>query len=159
MDNAFKAFIEAERQSMCPVFRKAVDEAQTKKSFVDMALTPQGCAWLCERLATGCGLSATYISDNFNTFNNGGYIMQANGYTSSMYCQPSSSDIIINTTLTLIVDYKGRIRLTSPICALYLVNSDVDITGMKTSADVYLYNSRIFNRNIAPINIRHEQRL
>lgn len=79
-------------------------------------------------------------------FNNGKYIRDKDGYTSTMYCLPEAESITITSTLTLIIGFNGRIIIPKGrIGELYLCKSNVTIEGGCKNTTVYLYGSSVDN--------------
>jgi hypothetical protein len=144
MNSEFEKFIRnAKRLGLCDTYSNKVDNALSKKQQMDIALDSNGVKWMCNATASGWGLTADYLTENYTPFLNGRYVYNGNGYTSSMYCQ--SDDVNIETTTAAIIECNGDIQVDR-ISELHIVNSVVTITG-KGKAYVYLYNSTITNQD------------
>lgn len=155
MNATFAQFIaKAKRLGLCQEYTDKVDNAGSKKSFMDIAIDINGMPWLCESICRGWGLTPEYIAKEFAPFNNGRYIRQ-DGYTSAMYCQPpEDKEITIETTAALIIGHNGVITIPkNRICELYICQSHVRIQG-EGKGVVYLYNSAISNPDTAPVVIK-----
>lgn len=148
-------FIEgAKARGLCKEYIAKVDKAGSKKALIDIALDANGLPYVCEAVCKGY-LSPTYISKSFAPFNNGKYVKNE-GYTSSMYCQPSTDILEIKTTATLIIGFRGRVVIPH-ICELYLADSEVAIEGEGTAL-CYLYNSNIAKVVDSDIRIKENKR-
>lgn len=157
MDSVFKDFItKAKRIGVCKEYADKVDNAGSKKAFMEIALSAGALPWVSEMIARG-ELLADTISKEFKPFNNGAYTRDKDGYTSQMYCLPECVEIAIGSTTTLIIDFKGVIKIDRPICELYICNSDVTIVGCGRGV-AYLYNSTITNPDTANVVIKEDNR-
>lgn len=148
MDLVFKEFIaKAKRMGLCEEYTDKVDHAGSKRAFIDIAIDANGLSWVATAVAKGM-LSGEYIASTFPMFLNGAYIRSKDGYTSALYCR-FEKDISISTTAALIIECDKDIVVDRPACELYIVNSQVRITGSGNAA-VYLYNSSVINSATAP---------
>lgn len=147
-------FENAKDKDLCEQGAKLWKQCKSKKSIIDLALSGFGCDYAATAISEGWGISPEVIADEFSMFNNGKYTREKDGYTSQLYCLPQTDEITINSTLTLIIGFKGTIVIPEyRICELYICDSEVNIYG-KGRAEVYLYNSVIKNKDTAPINIK-----
>lgn len=128
------------------------NKAQSKKQLIDLALSIKGIQYLAPAIASGWGISPEVIAEEFEPFNNGRYARCQDGYTSSLYCMPKD-DVCVSTTAALIINHNGDIYVDTPICELYLVNSNVTIRSDVGKAIVSAFNSTISNKDNAPIII------
>lgn len=155
MDSEILKFIEGTKaRGLCKEYTYKVNKAGSKKALMDIALDANGLSYVCESVCNGY-LSPGYISESFAPFNNGKYVKNE-GYTSSMYCQPSTDTLEIKTTATLIIGFRGRVVIPH-ICELYLCNSEVEIEGDGTAV-CYLYNSNIVKVVDSDIRIKDNKR-
>ena len=155
MDSKMVKFLEeAKARGLCKEYTEMVDKAGSKKALLDIALDPNGIEYVCKAVCKGY-LDADYISEAFAPFNNGRYVKNV-GYTSSMYCQPTTELLETKTTATLIIGYRGRVVIPH-ICELYLCNSEVSIEGEGTAL-CYLYNSKIVSTDKAEARIKENKR-
>lgn len=144
--NTFDDFIQKiKRLEICNDYAERVAKAGSKKSFMDIALSSGATSWVCEMIRRG-ELTPETILYTFKNFNNGAYIRERDGYTSKMYCLPDTDSITIDTTLTLIIGFKGTIA-ANRLCELYLVNCDVDIVG-DGHPIAHSYNSVVRGDNV-----------
>lgn len=142
MESSMERFIhKAKRLGLWAEYSAKVDKAASKKQFMDIALDGNGLSYVSEAIAKWHLLAPEYIASEFEPFNNGRYVRNADGFSSAMYCLPDK-DVKIEYTASLIIGYNGIIEINRPICALYIVNSDVIIDG-NAKCMVYLYNSKI----------------
>lgn len=146
MESLFDDFIKTvKRLEICDEYAEKVSKAVSKKSFMDIALSSGATPWVCEMIRRG-ELTADMIHQTFENFNNGKYVRSKDGYTSKMYCLPDTDSITIDTTLTLIIGFKGTIT-TDRLCELYLVNCNADVIGQGNPI-VHSYNSTVNDDNI-----------
>ena len=117
------------------------NRAKSKKQLMDIALNVRGIEYLSESIAQGWGISPDVIAKDFQMFNNGKYTYNK-GYTSQMYCLPPEDEIHISTTVALVIGFNGVIVVDSPICEIYIVNSNCSFAGDGLPY-IYAYNSRI----------------
>lgn len=151
----FKEFIaKAKRLGLCQEYTEKVDKAASKKQFMDICLDANGMNWLSHAIARWHGLSAEYISREFHAFNEGRYVRNKDGYTSAMYCSPTTNPEI-TTTAAIVINHFGKVHINRPICELYIVNSSVEIDGDGQGV-CYLYNSEIKNNATAPVIIKED---
>lgn len=134
------------------------DNAKSKKQLMDLALNIRAIEYIAMSTASGWGLSPDYIAKEFISFNNGKYVRDKDGYTSSLYCLPLDNEITITTTATLIIGYKGDIFIPkNRICELYICQADVVIHG-EGRCVAYLYNSTISNTDAAPVIVKENNK-
>ena len=145
--NTLKDFFEnAKGRNLCERGAKIWEHCKSKKSLIDFALGSWGCDYVASAIKSGWGIDPEEIKKEFSQFNNGAYIRERDGYTSKMYCLPGTDSITIDTTLTLIIGFKGTIA-ANRLCELYLVNCDVDIVGAGHPI-AHSYNSTVRGDNV-----------
>jgi hypothetical protein len=144
----------AASHGICPLSEQW-DKARSKKQLMDLALSAKAMPYIARAIAEGWGVSPDFISTEFEPFLNGRFIYHGDGYSSVMHCQ--NPDVYIHTTAALIVDCHGVVE-TNRICQLYIVNSDVKLTGYGR-AIVHLFNSTVDNGNLARYTLKEDIRL
>lgn len=143
--NTLQDFFEnAKSRNLCERGAKIWEHCKSKKSLIDFALGAWGCDYLATSIAQGWGIDPQEIKKEFEPFNNGKYVRDKDGYTSKMYCLPETNKITIDTTLTLIIGFKGTVISERP-CELYLVNCEARIIGIG-GVVVQSYNSTVQGR-------------
>lgn len=144
-----KFIANAKRIGLCREYTLKVDKAMSRKAFMDIALDSNGLSYVSEAIAHHEMLSASYIAREFAPFNNGRYVRDKDGYSSSMYCCPETLPVI-QTTAALIVSHRGRVVVDKPLSVLYIVDSEIELVG-DGRCILYLYNSEITNSNAKAI--------
>lgn len=145
--NTLQDFFEnAKERNLCERGAKIWEHCKSKKSLIDFALGSWGADYVASAISNGWGIDPEEIAKEFSQFLNGKYTRERDGYTSKMYCLPDADSITIDTTLTLIIGFKGTIT-ADRICELYLVNCKADVVGNGTVM-VHSYNSAVQGDNI-----------
>lgn len=139
-----KEFIEKiKRLGVCDEYADKVERIGSKKSMLDVALSGGALPWICDAICKG-HIKPEEIRKDFANFNEGRYVRDMDGYTSTLWCYPDNVEIKIDSTTALIICHNGEIVVDRPICELYLVHCDCIIRG-NGIAKVHLYNSSIVN--------------
>lgn len=143
---------------LCDTYAQKWDSCNSKKQLFSLATDVNSLAYLGETIAKGIGLTPKFISEEFHQFINGRFINSADGYTSALYCQYKGDEITVNTTVMLIIDYKGVINIPkNRPCELYLCNCEVEIIG-EGNGIVYLFNSELSNASLSPVIIKENNK-
>lgn len=149
-------FNNAKSRDLCERGAKIWEHCKSKKALMDFALGSWGADYVCTAIMSGWGVSPEVIARDFAPFNNGRYTRDKDGYTSRMYCLTDADEIVINSTLSIIIGYNGVIRIPKyRFCELYLCNCNVEIVGEETAL-CNLYNSRITNIGNTPAKIQKD---
>lgn len=150
----FKA--NAIERGICSLISKW-DDCRSKKQLIDLALDIRSIPYLAKAIAEGWGISPSVIEEEFKPFLNGRYKRYADGYSSSVYCGYKDKTINIDTTVTLIIGFKGNI-VPPVIGELYLC----DCTDVRFNGDgavvAYLYNSNIASSDKCEVRIKENKR-
>lgn len=134
---------------LCGKYKGMWDNAESKKSLMDIALDANGVEFLCEACTDGWGLSTEFLLKEFSDYVNGNYMSNRNGYTSAMYVgygryaeMPPYDGIVSTTTLTVLIDC--TIFLTIPkytVCKIYVCRGcDIEIK-CSGKCDIYVYGN------------------
>lgn len=133
----------AKDHNLCERGAKLWGRSKNKKSLIDIALSSWGCDYVAKAIHEGWGMSPEVISEEFAPFNNGRYTRDKDGYTSRLFCRSDLETIIVETTLTLIIEYNGIILIPEDRpCELYIVDSSPTIIGA-SRAVIHSYGSRV----------------
>lgn len=151
--NTFDDFIhKVKRLGICDEYAEKVAKAGSKKSFMDIALSSGATPGVCEMIRRG-ELTQETIAKEFESFN-GKYVRSKDGYTSKMHCLPDTDEIIIDTTLTLIIGFNGVIHVpANRVCELYIVKSDARIEA-ECTAIVHSYDGKIAIAGNGNVNVK-----
>lgn len=136
-------FNNARDRNLCKAGAKLWGQSKNKKSLIDIALSSWGCDYVATAIQEGWGISPETIAEEFSSFNNGRYTRVKDGYTSQLFCQTTAETITIETTLTLIIGFFGKIIIPDDRpCELYIVDSAPTIIGA-SRAVIHSYGSRV----------------
>lgn len=145
----------AERLGLCTTFSQKWSDCKSKKQLFDLACNVNSLAYMADMTSRGYGLTPEYLIREFGQFLNGRCIVEADGYSSCIYCS-YDKDIEIHTTALLIIDYKGTVYIPeNHICEIYLCGSECQISGNGVAL-VYLYKSSVTNQATAPIIVKRD---
>jgi hypothetical protein len=164
MDEKFIGFVQkACSLGICDSFSTRVEQAGSKKQFLDLALNSAATPWVAERISQGLVCSAREIARMFSSLSNGRYISRQDGYSGMLFTE--NADITITEANNLVLSSGGKIEATRP-CDIYIVDSVVEIKNtcpVPASVSVYLYNSSIKTEGDSSIKVKreyhHEQRV
>ena len=97
-----------ESGNLCGEYKDKVDDAKSKLQLMRIVLDANGVSYLCEMQAKGMPLSYETINKDFRSYINGRYKAEfknekGNGYTSSIYCCYAEDEVLIDTTLTIML--------------------------------------------------------
>lgn len=125
----------ARENNLCAEYSEKWDACKNNKQIIDMAFGAKGVDYLCDTIAKGWGISPDVICERFESFINGRYISQQNGYTSKMYCK-FTGNITSDTTLLCLIDCDVTINVPgSSICEIYCTGKcNVTVCGYGRAA-------------------------
>lgn len=120
---------EAIEHNICSEYLKKWEKAQSKKQLMDIALSTQGCIFMCTSIQQGWGLDSTYLRKNFEPYLNRRYVRDE-AYSSCMYVSNKGASVA-DTTLILIIDSDMTISVPkNMITKLYVCGkSKVKVKG------------------------------
>lgn len=117
------------QHDICDEYLLAWNNAKDKKTLIDLALSSEGCDFMCKSITEKWGIDKKWFKANFSAFANGRYKMNKN-YSSCFFIDYKGS-ILANTTLILVIDSDIIIDVPSyMITKVYVCgNSKVKIKG------------------------------
>lgn len=120
---------DAIEHNVCSEYLKKWQNAKSKKQLVDIALSSQGCIFMCTSIEQGWGIESDYLRKNFEPFINRKYVME-DKYSSCMYVK-NKGVVVVDTTLLLIIDSDMTVSVPkNMITKLYVCgDSKVKVKG------------------------------
>lgn len=125
---------------VCKAFADKVENVGSKKQLMDVALSVAALPWICENICKG-NITPEEIAYSFSSFINGRYVRREDGYTSAIFCNPDTEEIVVNTTAVLIIGFYGRVVVPkNHVCEVHLCKSNVRFRG-KGHIELYAYDA------------------
>lgn len=120
---------DAIEHNVCSEYLKKWQNAKSKKQLVDIALSSQGCIFMCTSIEQGWGVDSVYLRKNFEPYLNRRYVME-DTYSSCMYVK-NRGVAVADTTLILIIDSDMTISVPkNMITKLYVCgDSKIKVKG------------------------------
>ncbi len=150
---------DAESFGLCNEYKERWDACERKEDLISLALDANGVKMLCDAMAFGWGMSIEYIKTNFKPFLNGGWVLDKDGYNSSLYID-LNGEIEQSTTITTIISSTCIIHVPEThLCKIYISgNSNVRILCEGLAfAFVYGENKVSYDGNVRLHNVDHSE--
>lgn len=128
---------------ICKDYLSEWNKARDKKTMIDIALSSEGCDFMCSSINEGWGVDKRWFKREFGSFLNGRYKRNDKTYTSSIYIDYKGA-ILADTTLMQLIDCDMMIDIPQPMITKIFVcgKSNIELKG-KGRVIVAIYGDNV----------------